>query len=221
MDFFSGFQIAHEDAMAQRLVYLTIPDLHWDKQRRGLKRRKAIKSAGALVAEGAHDQASADPSGATAGGSAATESSAGDASATDAPKDAADTSTDDTTASATTTAITAAKEEDKLVDGEEEGEVVEAGDVPPVVVSPATREWRERLEAIADVASEFEAFADGAIFRDEQQALEAFVSKNTVPVAGSTSGLVMCPLSGKKFRGPEFVRKHILNKHASVSHQGR
>ena len=23
-----------------------------------------------------------------------------------------------------------------------------------------------------------------------------------------------CPLSGKKFKGPEFVRKHIFNKHA-------
>ena len=23
----------------------------------------------------------------------------------------------------------------------------------------------------------------------------------------------LCPLSGKKFRGPEFVRKHIFNKH--------
>ena len=26
----------------------------------------------------------------------------------------------------------------------------------------------------------------------------------------------MCPLSGKKFRGPEFVRKHIHNKHAGA-----
>lgn len=24
----------------------------------------------------------------------------------------------------------------------------------------------------------------------------------------------LCPLSGKKFRGPEFVKKHIFNKHA-------
>jgi len=23
----------------------------------------------------------------------------------------------------------------------------------------------------------------------------------------------LCPLSGKKFKGPEFVRKHILTKH--------
>ena len=23
----------------------------------------------------------------------------------------------------------------------------------------------------------------------------------------------LCPLSGKKFRGPDFVRKHIFNKH--------
>ena len=24
----------------------------------------------------------------------------------------------------------------------------------------------------------------------------------------------LCPLSGKKFKGPDFVRKHIFNKHA-------
>ena len=23
----------------------------------------------------------------------------------------------------------------------------------------------------------------------------------------------LCPLSGKKFKGPDFVRKHIFNKH--------
>ena len=27
-------------------------------------------------------------------------------------------------------------------------------------------------------------------------------------------GKFHCPLSGKKFKGPEFVRKHIFNKHA-------
>ena len=28
------------------------------------------------------------------------------------------------------------------------------------------------------------------------------------------AGKFHCPLSGKKFKGPEFVRKHIFNKHA-------
>jgi hypothetical protein len=23
----------------------------------------------------------------------------------------------------------------------------------------------------------------------------------------------LCPLSGKKFKGPDFIRKHIFNKH--------
>ena len=27
-------------------------------------------------------------------------------------------------------------------------------------------------------------------------------------------GKFHCPLSGKKFKGPEFVKKHIFNKHA-------
>lgn len=28
-----------------------------------------------------------------------------------------------------------------------------------------------------------------------------------------TENKYLCPLSGKKFKGPEFVRKHIFNKH--------
>ena len=28
-----------------------------------------------------------------------------------------------------------------------------------------------------------------------------------------TENKYLCPLSGKKFKGPEFVKKHIFNKH--------
>lgn len=40
--------------------------------------------------------------------------------------------------------------------------------------------------------------------------LEKFVQANTQELAKDKW---LCPLSGKKFRGPEFVRKHIFNKH--------
>ena len=40
--------------------------------------------------------------------------------------------------------------------------------------------------------------------------IEKFVQANTQELAKDKW---LCPLSGKKFRGPEFVRKHIFNKH--------
>ena len=41
--------------------------------------------------------------------------------------------------------------------------------------------------------------------------VEKFIQANTQELAKDKW---LCPLSGKKFKGPEFVRKHILNKHA-------
>ena len=40
--------------------------------------------------------------------------------------------------------------------------------------------------------------------------VEKFISSNTQEL-GKDKWL--CPLSGKKFKGPEFVRKHIVSKH--------
>ena len=40
--------------------------------------------------------------------------------------------------------------------------------------------------------------------------MENFIKANTQELAKDKW---LCPLSGKKFRGPEFVRKHILMKH--------
>lgn len=41
--------------------------------------------------------------------------------------------------------------------------------------------------------------------------MEKFVAANTQELAKDKW---LCPLSGKKFKGPDFVRKHIFNKHA-------
>nr|XP_027195841.1 serrate RNA effector molecule homolog isoform X2 [Dermatophagoides pteronyssinus] len=41
-------------------------------------------------------------------------------------------------------------------------------------------------------------------------AVDAFIKENTKELG---EGKWLCPLSNKKFMGPEFVRKHILNKH--------
>ena len=40
--------------------------------------------------------------------------------------------------------------------------------------------------------------------------VENFIKANTQELAKDKW---LCPLSGKKFRGPEFIRKHILMKH--------
>ena len=41
--------------------------------------------------------------------------------------------------------------------------------------------------------------------------VEKFVQDNTQELAKDKW---LCPLSGKKFKGPDFVRKHLFNKHA-------
>ena len=40
--------------------------------------------------------------------------------------------------------------------------------------------------------------------------VERFTEVNTQKLAENK---YLCPLSGKKFKGPDFVRKHIFNKH--------
>ena len=40
--------------------------------------------------------------------------------------------------------------------------------------------------------------------------VERFIEMNTEKI---NENKYLCPLSGKKFKGPEFVKKHIFNKH--------
>lgn len=47
--------------------------------------------------------------------------------------------------------------------------------------------------------------------RDEEAEVEKFIQENTQEIS---SDKWLCPLSGKKFKGPDFIRKHLLNKHA-------
>lgn len=46
--------------------------------------------------------------------------------------------------------------------------------------------------------------------KDTDAEVEKFVQANTQELAKDKW---LCPLSGKKFKGPEFIRKHIFNKH--------
>ena len=47
--------------------------------------------------------------------------------------------------------------------------------------------------------------------KEEATEVENFIQANTKDLGDDK---FLCPLSGKKFKGPDFVRKHIFNKHA-------
>lgn len=47
--------------------------------------------------------------------------------------------------------------------------------------------------------------------KDADSEVEKFITANTQELGPQKW---LCPLSGKKFKGPEFVLKHIQNKHA-------
>lgn len=46
--------------------------------------------------------------------------------------------------------------------------------------------------------------------KDQDTEIDKFIQANTRELAKDKW---LCPLSGKKFKGPDFVRKHIFNKH--------
>lgn len=91
------------------------------------------------------------------------------------------------------------------------------GPMPPNRVSHGeVLEWQKTFEekltpllSVRESLSEEEAQKMGR--KDPEQEVEKFVTSNTQEL-GKDKWL--CPLSGKKFKGPEFVRKHIFNKHA-------
>uniref|UniRef100_A0A6Q2YGK9 Serrate, RNA effector molecule n=1 Tax=Esox lucius TaxID=8010 RepID=A0A6Q2YGK9_ESOLU len=90
------------------------------------------------------------------------------------------------------------------------------GPIPPNRITHGeVLEWQKTFEerlsplfTMKEKLSEDEAIKMGR--KDPEQEVEKFVSANTQEL-GKDKWL--CPLSGKKFKGPEFVRKHILNKH--------
>ncbi|KAI6191692.1 Arsenite-resistance protein 2-like protein [Aphelenchoides bicaudatus] len=48
--------------------------------------------------------------------------------------------------------------------------------------------------------------------KDPDQAVEAFIQENCVELSKDKW---LCPISGKKFKGPEFIRKHLFSKLSS------
>ncbi|KAM3823546.1 serrate RNA effector molecule homolog isoform 3-T3 [Vipera latastei] len=91
------------------------------------------------------------------------------------------------------------------------------GPIPPNrVTHREVAEWQKTFEeklqplfSVRESLSEEEALKMGK--RDPEQEVENFVTANTLELGKDKW---QCPLSGKKFKGPEFVHKHIFNKHA-------
>uniref|UniRef100_A0A1I7TK41 Serrate RNA effector molecule homolog n=2 Tax=Caenorhabditis tropicalis TaxID=1561998 RepID=A0A1I7TK41_9PELO len=54
--------------------------------------------------------------------------------------------------------------------------------------------------------------------KDGEKEVEALIVKNTVELAKDKW---LCPLSGKKFKGPEFIRKHLQSKHEDKLEEAR
>ncbi|XP_036967054.1 serrate RNA effector molecule homolog [Acanthopagrus latus] len=64
------------------------------------------------------------------------------------------------------------------------------------------------LLSLSETLSEEDATKLGK--KEPEQEVEKFLAANTQELSKDKW---LCPLSGKKFKAPEFVRKHILNKH--------
>jgi RNA recognition motif-containing protein len=62
-------------------------------------------------------------------------------------------------------------------------------------------EFKERVEA--DMAKRLG-------IKDQKEEIEKFIKLNTQELAADRW---LCPLSGKRFKGPEFIRKHLFYKH--------
>uniref|UniRef100_A0AAY5L9J6 Serrate, RNA effector molecule n=1 Tax=Esox lucius TaxID=8010 RepID=A0AAY5L9J6_ESOLU len=98
------------------------------------------------------------------------------------------------------------------------------GPVPPNrVTQNEVSEWQRVVEerlaplfSVCESVSEEEAVRLGK--KDPEAEVEKFLTANTQEL-GKDKWL--CPLSGKKFKAPEFVRKHILNKHGDKVTQVR
>ena len=72
-------------------------------------------------------------------------------------------------------------------------------------------QFETRIRSLLDFQEKIDDDEAGKLgLKIEQDEIEKFINANCQEVGPEKWS---CPLSGKKFKGPEFVRKHILNKH--------
>ncbi|XP_042147817.1 serrate RNA effector molecule homolog isoform X3 [Ixodes scapularis] len=84
--------------------------------------------------------------------------------------------------------------------------------VTPQEVSDYINHFETKISSFLQPTTKLTDDEAGRLGRKDPEAeVEKFVAANTQELAKDKW---LCPLSGKKFKGPEFVRKHIFNKHA-------
>lgn len=89
------------------------------------------------------------------------------------------------------------------------------GATPEKCTLAEVQEWQKSLnQKLEPFLQKKESLKDEEVVKfgkkDPEAETEKFVEANTQELAKDKW---LCPLSGKKFRGPDFVRKHIFNKH--------
>ncbi|XP_022788107.1 serrate RNA effector molecule homolog isoform X2 [Stylophora pistillata] len=89
------------------------------------------------------------------------------------------------------------------------------GAAPEKCTLSEVQEWQTGInQKLEPFLQEKESLKDEEVAqlgkKDPEAEIEKFVEANTQELAKDKW---LCPLSGKKFRGPDFVRKHIFNKH--------
>lgn len=86
----------------------------------------------------------------------------------------------------------------------------------PIVIKPTQiNEWLRLFENHIRSYAEYRDQIDLDLakklgLKDQQTEIEKFIKKNCQKV---DKDVWLCPLSGKKFKGPDYVRKHIETKH--------
>lgn len=83
--------------------------------------------------------------------------------------------------------------------------------IMPFEMNDYLKKFAEKVEALindVDTLKEDELKQLGQKEQDEE--VKKFIEVNTQQLAPEK---YLCPLSGKKFKGPEFVKKHIITKH--------
>jgi len=87
--------------------------------------------------------------------------------------------------------------------------------MPETTTKQSVLDWHKSNAEKVELLSQEDLFAtEGDAqklgLKDDEVEVNNFIKANTQELAKDKW---LCPLSGKKFRGPDFIRKHILNKH--------
>lgn len=78
-------------------------------------------------------------------------------------------------------------------------------------ISQYTKQFEVKMKPYIEYKEKIEVdMAKKLGIKDQNEEIEKFIKLNTQELAADRW---LCPLSGKRFKGPEFIRKHLFYKH--------